>query len=275
MSGLLRSNAETARATRQYALQLHRWALAFSRLLARQEAGRLRELGAKAYVRKQDSADEERAKEELRRLMLRFGIRQMADAAMRETGAIGRPISIPGSLVHDAIAGKPVKLKWFWQRRGDIIERVEVESERIKNEVRESVKEIVRAGMKEPRQPSMGELARRIHEQAHGPDGLFAFSPERAALIAQTELAQSENTGIYEGYKEVGIEEIEWLAHRDGRSGDRHHEKMHKVRVRVGEYFTTPLGNKLRYPGDPMGPIKETISCRCTTRAVIQRRKSS
>jgi len=275
-STITRANAEIARASRQLGAALERWSLTYTRKLAKAEAERLRRLGIRGYVRKQDSADEEAAKEELRRLMLLFGIRQMAGAAERGTRGLEgfKPLVIPGSIVRDAIEGKPVKIKWFWRRRGEIIERANDVADAVKESVREGIKDMVREADGEFPKPSMGELARRIHERAHGPDGLSVFSPERAAIIAQTELAQSENTGIFEGYKEVGIEEIQWLAHTDGKSGDRHHEEMHKVTVKVGEYFVTPLGNKLRYPGDPSGPIKETISCRCTTRAVIRRRKA-
>lgn len=96
----------------------------------------------------------------------------------------------------------------------------------------------------------------------------YAFSPERAALIARTETAIAENAGIFAGYEASGVEEIEWLAMRDGRSGDRHHERMHGKRVKLGEYFTLPSGARMLYPGDSDGPIADLANCRCASRAV-------
>ncbi len=96
----------------------------------------------------------------------------------------------------------------------------------------------------------------------------YAFSPERAALIARTETSIAENAGIFAGYEASGVEEIEWLAFRDGRSGDRHHERMHGKRVKLGDYFILPSGAQMMFPGDSDGPIGDLANCRCTSRAV-------
>ena len=167
--------------------------------------------------------------------------------------------------------------------------------------VREQIGTIIADALGEDTIPSPGEIARRIRTTMIGTGGgkitgateigtttggtkevsttgghLYVFSSERAATIARTEIAQAENTGIFAGYAETGVEEIEWLSYRGpypsgAKRGpfDRHHDKMNGMRAKPGEYFTTPLGNKLRYPADPDGPIGETINCRCTIRAVI------
>lgn len=152
-----------------------------------------------------------------------------------------------------------------------LIERIDVSSfmrtkeirvQDILRETRERISEAVRRVLIESersdRQLSTGATARRIREE------LQDMPAQRAALIARTELVQAENTGLVEGYTAAGVDELEWVAYSDGRSGDRRHDRMDGKRVRIGEYFVTPLGNRLRYPGDPLAPIKETANCRCT-----------
>jgi hypothetical protein len=165
--------------------------------------------------------------------------------------------------------------------------------------VREHVRETIATAMGETPRPSTQEIARRIARTIHGKAGgrvveriaeggkgilpttrlrtegvdgerggvVYEFSAERAMLIARTELAQAENTGLVRGYEVAGAEYLQWLAYDDGRSGERHHEKMHHVTIAVGESFTLPSGAELAYPGDPSGPIGETANCRCTVRA--------
>lgn len=236
-----------------FARALEQWLLRYARIEA---ARAMREANV---VRKAD--DDAEMERELRDLIRRFGMRQVADAA-RGAGA-------PPQLVDDALAGKPVKIKWFYEYAG----HVERTATRIigttKTQVREAVRGIVREGREEGSAP--GEIARRVRTQLHGPDAagrIHAFSPERAALIARTELVQAENAGIMAGYEATGVQEIEWLSYQDGRSGERHHERMNGKRVKLGEEFELPSGAKLRYPGDMRAPIGETANCRCTTRPV-------
>jgi len=199
---------------------------------------------------------------ELARLLYLFGLRTASDSAREVAGRV----ILPRNLEREAFERKAVKIKWFWEWGGAIEQRAYVIAKSTREMVRSSVKQIIRDTYDEAKRPSAGEVARRIRTQWHSQGGsVFAFSSERAALIARTELAQAENTGIVAGYEATGVKEIEWLAYTDGRSGERHHEKMNTVRVKLGEKFTLPNGDKLRYPGDPLAPIRSTANCRCST----------
>jgi hypothetical protein len=106
---------------------------------------------------------------------------------------------------------------------------------------------------------------------------LLAFSPERAALIARTEMTIANNEGAAAAYDAAGVRKIKWLAYRDNRSGNRHHETMHGVvRELKGAPFTVPNPKKIftgpfeqmRWPGDSRADIKHLANCRCSYKAV-------
>jgi hypothetical protein len=262
-----RIRAEVTARAKPLEQALARWLTAYGRVLAAQETKRI---GATIKA----STDEDRLRDELRTLLLRFGLRQAETSAQGAAKSVGQDIIIPGTLLSDAIAGKPTKIKWFWEYRNGVHQRVNDIMETTRDEVRASVRRIVQDAVAEDREPSMGEVARRIHTQFHGveADGrIRTFSPERAAIIAQTEMGQAENTGIFEGYKASGVSEIEWLA----RPGSERHGSLSGKRVKVGEYFVASNGDRLRYPGDPSAPIRSTINCMCTSVAVIARRKKA
>jgi hypothetical protein len=159
-----------------------------------------------------------------------------------------------------------------------------------------SVNRLLADAAKEEPRPSAGEVARRIRQQFHGAGAgritgqadlptsagaltrysteegtQYAFSAERAALIARTELGKAANNGLAEGYAVAGVKEIEWIAYSDGRSGDRHHERMDGKKRRMdGPLFKTPLGNECRWPHDPRLPVRDVANCRCTVAPVIK-----
>lgn len=100
----------------------------------------------------------------------------------------------------------------------------------------------------------------------------------RGDVIARTEGLRALNAGRHEGVAQL-IERgdvpeeavmLEWQATPDSRTRDTH-RAMHKMRVRLGEPFVTPLGYRLMHPGDSdLGaPGSETIQCRCGTRTVV------
>lgn len=239
--------------------------------LGRQEATRAI-LNPLKYVKEIRKAD---PSEELRLLLLRFGFKQAMESSNRTAGSQ----IISPALYRDVIAGKPVNIKLFQEIQAGVIRRVKNIQEETKERARASVKLIMLKASEEVPKPSAGEIARRIRTEFTGPDkeGVhrvhavgedrsYVFSSERAAVIARTELAQAENAGIIAAYEATGVEEITWLAYTDGRSGDRHHERMNGKTIRLGEMFVLPSGARLRYPADPSGPIGETVNCRCSTK---------
>jgi len=214
---------------------------------------------------------------ELRDLILAFGLRQTIDAANRSGAEIVGARVVPPGLYADAVAGKPVKIKYF-QR---YIDGIEVRTRSIMTEtrdlIRDEVKRIMADAQSEDPRPSAGEIARRIRTTIMAPDPrnrAYVFSPERAAVIARTELGQAENTGTFGGYQLTGVKRIEWLAvTADRKSGERRHWEMDGVQINIGDKFVLPSGAQLRYPGDPSGPISETVQCRCTMKPVAPPRK--
>lgn len=280
MGGVTRISQTEARisaGSKPFAKALAQWLLRFGRLEAAKAAK-----SPAAYVRgvRKQKDDAPKLASDLESLLLRFGLRQAIDASTKAAGGV----VVPAGIYRDALAGKKVKIKWFWELREGVIQRVHDITEETKERARASVKVIIAQSLTEETKPSVGEVARRIRTAFTGPGDVeregrvhtrdaehaYVFSPERAAIIARTELAQAENTGIFEGYKATGVQQIEWIARTDGRSGDRHHELQNGKTVKIGELFTMPSGVRMRYPADPRGPISENANCRCTIRPLLR-----
>lgn len=97
----------------------------------------------------------------------------------------------------------------------------------------------------------------------------------RAETIARTETLKVVNQARYESLQQVidqsGIEPVRveriWHATRDKRTRDSH-LAMDGQTVGLDEAFTSGLGNRLMFPGDPTAPLEDFINCRCvvTTR---------
>lgn len=205
---------------------------------------------------------------EARELYMRFGLRQMADAA-RKTGGREVPYGELIRAVDERDLHLPSMKRWFtdtYRRADDLVVSTE---QGVKQWIKEQVKN---AHSQDPR-PSFGEVARTIRAGINGPPGqaMGAISFGRAGVIARTELLIAENTGIYGGLEAITAEFVEWLAYLSPIF-ERRHDLMHKVRVKLGEFFELPSGVKLRYPGDPAAPVGEIANCRCGMRG-IRRKK--
>jgi len=258
---------------------LSQWLRRYAARAYRDEMERLGFVGvvkaARGVVAKANNAELER---QLREIILTHDLRRLENAA-RNVGAD----HIPNERLQSFLASKEIKVQQI--------------TSGTRWAVQDGIRRILAEASAERPRPTDATIARRIKNQFFGAgstrrsdaftwdagdvlptevrstdDGvLYAFSSERAALIARTELVQSENTGIMAGYDATGVQIVMWLAHRDGRSGDRHHERMHRKFIilgNLGEVFILPDGTEMRYPGDPNGPIKHLANCRCTTRAI-------
>jgi hypothetical protein len=195
----------------------------------------------------------------LLRLIERFGMRASAEAAGEVAGRS------PSGLLEDALSRRP-SVRFFAELRDSIRRRARAIVVESVERAERSVSRILLEASREIVTPSTGDIARRIRA-AFVSGGSYAFSPERAAVIARTQITEAENTGQVAGYEILGVETILWLAYDDGRSGDRHHERMLRhAPVKLGEHFTLPDGARMRWPGDPLGPVRHKVNCRCSTK---------
>jgi hypothetical protein len=92
--------------------------------------------------------------------------------------------------------------------------------------------------------------------------------PNRATVVARTETMGALNAGRQDAFAAVAEEldvpfEQMWVATVDRRVRPTH-RRADGQRVPTGQPFTVG-GASLRFPGDPLGPGKEVIQCRCTT----------
>lgn len=95
-----------------------------------------------------------------------------------------------------------------------------------------------------------------------------------ANRIARTEIHTAHNLGRRTGYKELGVQYTQWIAHIDHRTRISHGgytkgkkglrlTENHSVNGEIKPIDGT-YSNGLRYPGDKSGPIEEWINCRCS-----------
>lgn len=112
---------------------------------------------------------------------------------------------------------------------------------------------------------SVDDLIARIRK-------VTGMSYHQAQRVAQTERTRVQGQARYETIRELNRTlagkrryRKEWIARRDEKTRDTHAALSGSI-VRANEYFVTPSGARLMYPGDPRAPAGETINCRCYIR---------
>lgn len=106
-----------------------------------------------------------------------------------------------------------------------------------------------------------GETVRQIADRIRGV--FSAASKTRAVTIARTEVISAANEGSLIGARQSGVAERKlWLATSDDRTRDTHAGADGQT-VGIEEPFNVG-GAALMFPGDPAGPAREVIQCRCT-----------
>lgn len=128
-------------------------------------------------------------------------------------------------------------------------------TDRLAEDLRVQLREAIRAG------EGISPMTKRIQKVF---DGLARGSAPRARMIART-----ETTGIVNGGQALAwqqnpdvVEGKEWLSSRDNRVRPSH-TAADGQEVTLDNAFNVG-GALLRFPGDPQGPAKEVINCRCT-----------
>lgn len=123
-----------------------------------------------------------------------------------------------------------------------------------------TIKEAVRAILEDAAGEGWGEAetARAIQERIGG-----QLSRTNAARIARTEMHTAASIGADEAARSTGLQLIkEWAAAEDRRTR-MSHAIADGQEVPLDEPFQVGLA-KLMVPGDPAGPAREIINCRCT-----------
>ncbi len=87
-----------------------------------------------------------------------------------------------------------------------------------------------------------------------------------AATIARTETAGAYNAAGSMTREQIGVKKQEWIATLDGRVRPTH-AAANGQKIAVGEKFQVGSA-RLRYPGDPEGPVADLANCRCTVIAL-------
>jgi HK97 family phage portal protein len=100
--------------------------------------------------------------------------------------------------------------------------------------------------------------------------------PYRTEMIARTETIRSSNAGSQQLFEDWGVTQHEWLATKDDRTrtydntrGIADHLVADGQVQPIDEAFDVS-GEKLMYPGDPVGSPGNTINCRCTVLPVME-----
>lgn len=92
----------------------------------------------------------------------------------------------------------------------------------------------------------------------------------RTERIVRTESVRAANYGVFIGADKYDFEVVkEWISATDKRT--RHtHRVNHREQREVDQSFS----NGLMFPGDPEGPAKEVINCRCRIVVVPKRNEA-
>lgn len=283
---IAQNNAKVDSRGRVMALQLHRWlerfALSEFGPAVEQVSESLRHGGltvAKAATKSELQA-------ELYMLLTSFGLRQFDDDGRRAARSAGSRWAMNPGIVGRVVAEKEIRVRL-----------VMADTEAM---IKDSLRGLLDDALKEIPQPSVQEMSRRIARTWFGPpsdmppgregeqlrrltanwqkppslgepERLFSF--DRAYTIARTELGQVQNQAIAEGFGQAGVERVRWLAYRDSKSGDRHHNRMNNHKpITVADmrgndrsrWFELPSGIRCPYPQWMGLPAKESVNCRCT-----------
>jgi hypothetical protein len=133
-------------------------------------------------------------------------------------------------------------------------------STRIKNLVNETTRQALRESITQAYEAgeSIGAIQDRvvsIFDEARG---------FRSHNIARTETHRAACYGQLEGYRQTGVERVQWIATRGGFNRETHKPGAgldHQIRT-VGDLFVSPSGATAKYPGG-FGVAKEDCQCQC------------
>jgi len=128
--------------------------------------------------------------------------------------------------------------------------------------LRETLREAIRNG------ESIEQMTERIQKVFQG---TVRGDAPRARMIARTEATGIVNGGQRLAYQQNAdiVEGVEWLSSKDARVRPSH-QAADGQQVLLNKPFTVG-GALLRFPGDPQGPAREVVNCRCTILSILKK----
>lgn len=133
---------------------------------------------------------------------------------------------------------------------------------RISSTTKRDVQRIINKGIKDGL--SEKEIAELIRKSSP------TLANNRAQLIARTETHTAANVAAQATAKASGVQlEREWVANMGSERTRVSHREADGQRVGMNEPFIVD-GVPLMYPGDPEGPARLTINCRCAIAYVVK-----
>jgi len=133
---------------------------------------------------------------------------------------------------------------------------------RISETTKRDVKRIINKGIREGL--SEKEIAKLIRESSP------SLANNRAQLIARTETHTAANVAAQATAEASGVQlQREWVANMGSERTRVSHREADGQKVGMKEPFIVD-GVPLMYPGDPEGPARLTINCRCAVAYVVK-----
>lgn len=118
-----------------------------------------------------------------------------------------------------------------------------------------------------PDNPNGGPTLKKLSDAVEEVMGdRIKSSPE---CIARTEIVGAYNASADITRTNCHVSKKEWFCTHDGRTRHTHVMADGQKVPQYGRFLVG--GAKLRFPGDPAGPVKEIVRCRCTAAAVFEK----
>ena len=215
---------------------------------------------------------------QMQKLLQKYQVESTVAKALRATGAalvplvwdfLARVYQANARYVQETVRVKPKSDSFRTQQQREILatlQRAQAPFSKIAFKNLEQAPALIRRLQSEMRQAIMqGEgvekLAKRI-------EAVMQNGAYNARRIAQTERTRVQSQARYEQMLKLSESGVplkkKWLARMDNRTRDTHARLNGAV-----EDLRTPFANGLLYPGDPKGPAKEVINCRCVLNVVV------
>lgn len=215
---------------------------------------------------------------QMQKLLQKYQVESTVAKALRATGAalvplvwdfLARVYQANARYVQETARVKPKSDSFRTQQQREILatlQRAQAPFSKIAFKNLEQAPALIRRLQSEMRQAIMqGEgvekLAKRI-------EAVMQNGAYNARRIAQTERTRVQSQARYEQMLKLSESGVplkkKWLARMDNRTRDTHARLNGAV-----EELRTPFANGLLYPGDPRGPAKEVINCRCVLNVVV------